>query len=368
MGCGTTQVICKQKSIPSVGIEISPLVAWVARTKLRVWQPNELAKAVDKVEKLKLPEVRLHGLLFEDYLATAYSPRILSQLLALTRIASHRSFPKHIRDFLKLGIVGIMEAVSQIRKHGSHYRFMLKSESIGLQKLNIPIISPTADIFPIYMQKLRQMLQDVRLFPMPKPSPRSEVRVGDARSINLPDSSVDFVLTSPPYLNRNNYIAQQKAEMSILGLLRDYDAYRNLVSSTIRSHVEFRFDRLPKSSFEEINTIVQRISLTDGNNPKIPFMVAGYFEDMNQVLNELYRVVKPGGRCAFVLGNCRWGGVVVPVDHLILMIAERYGFEGERILVTRLKGNSPQQMRQYGRIPVRESVVIFRKPKAHRST
>jgi hypothetical protein len=27
-----------------------------------------------------------------------------------------------------------------------------------------------------------------------------------------------------------------------------------------------------------------------------------------------------------------------------------------------LKGNSPQQMKQFGRIAVRESIVIFRKP------
>jgi tRNA G10 N-methylase Trm11 len=363
VGSGTTQVVCKQKGIASIGIETSPLLSWVTRSKLRAWQPSELSKALDKIEKCKVPDVKPNGLLFQDYLSTAFAPQILGQLLGLVRIASRDSFPQHIQDFLKMGIIGIMEAVSQIRKHGSHYRFMLKTESIGLQKLNIPIINPTTDIVPIYIQRLRQMLQDVRLCPMPRPAPHSEVKNGDARSIDLSESSADVIVTSPPYLNRNNYIAQQKAEISLLGLLRDYSEYRELVRSTIRSHVEFRFGAHPSSRFKEVESIVELISLSPGNNPKIPYMVAGYFEDMNDVLKELFRVLVPGGRCAFVVGNSRWGGVVVPVDHLILMIAETHGFVPEKILVTRLKGNSPQQMRRFGRIPVRESIVIFRKPK-----
>jgi len=91
-------------------------------------------------------------------------------------------------------------------------------------------------------------------------------------------------------------------------------------------------------------------------------MISGYFADLALTLQELFRVVTPGGRIAFVVGNTRWGGVVIPIDHLLLMLAEHSGFVAERVLVTRLKGNSPQQMKMYGRIPVRESVVLFRKP------
>ena len=91
-------------------------------------------------------------------------------------------------------------------------------------------------------------------------------------------------------------------------------------------------------------------------------MIYGYFEDLAQVFTELWRVMRPGAKAALVVGNSRWGGIVVPVDHLLLKIAERLGFQPERILITRLKGNSPQQMRQYGRIAVRESIILFSKP------
>jgi hypothetical protein len=89
-------------------------------------------------------------------------------------------------------------------------------------------------------------------------------------------------------------------------------------------------------------------------------MVCGYFDDLRNTLATLRQVLSPGARLAFVVGNCRWGGVVVPVDHLLSMIAERLGYRVERIIVTRLKGNSPQQMRRYGRIPLRESIVLLK--------
>ena len=78
-------------------------------------------------------------------------------------------------------------------------------------------------------------------------------------------------------------------------------------------------------------------------------MICGYFEDLKDSLRKLYKVLKKDGKCVFVVGNTRWGGVVVPVDHILLKIAEELGFSPEKIYVTRLKGNSPQQMKKFGR-------------------
>ena len=55
-------------------------------------------------------------------------------------------------------------------------------------------------------------------------------------------------------------------------------------------------------------------------------------------------------------------GQVVPVDLVLCDIAERYGFCVDEVVIARYKGNSSQQMGRYGRIPVRESIVVWRKP------
>ena len=365
-GCGTTNLVCSQSGIPSIGIEISPVAAWIAQSKVRPWRHRELRSLISGLHLPKGRDVSQNETMpkcFEGYLKKAYSPSVLSQLVSISRYFDDDTIfaPRH-RNFLKLGLIGIMENVSQIRKHGSHYRYMLKTESIGLQKLNIQIIDPQADIRPIVMDRLRSMVDDVVNTGSQRQLAQCKIVVGDSRSTSISDSTVSTVITSPPYLNRNNYIAQQKAEMAVLGLIQTHREYRSLVKSTIKSHVESDLPPKPQTRFPEIELILERIELTENNNPKIPNMIAGYFEDIADSLQELRRIMQPGGQAVFVVGNSRWGGVVVPVDHLLLMIAEKQGFKARRVLVTRLKGNSPQQMKRFGRIPVRESIIIFQKP------
>lgn len=365
VGCGTTSLVCRERGIPSVGIEISPLMVWVAKTKTRNWRVTELRQLVDG---LRLPspaacENRAYEASpFWPYLRKAFSTGVLRQLWTFGAEFSKGSRPPTHRDFLKLGLLSIMEDVSQIRKHGSHYRYMLRTESIGLQKLNTPIVAPETDIRPHLLSRLQLMVEDVAELHLPRPLASCVIDEGDCRDQYLRPGSAGAVITSPPYLNRNNYIAQQKAELALLSMICDSGAYRNLVRRTLRSHVEAAFPKgRPRSKFPEVSAILDSIVLSQNNNPKIPHMIGGYFDDLAAVLEELHRVLTPGAPAAFVVGNSRWGGVVVPVDHLLLMTAESTGFKAEKILVTRLKGNSPQQMRRYGRIPVRESIVIFRK-------
>lgn len=360
-GCGTTNVVCRLSGITSIGLEISPFASWLATAKVQVWSAEELENILLRITQLPIPPRKPSNLLFDKYLEKAYHHHILEQLYGIAFFAQTQELSKSEKDYLLLGLIGITESVSKIRKHGSHYRFLDATENIGLQKLNTQLVSSDANIYPIYLDKLNQILLDIIASPMLPDGATCSIITESAFSMPIPDNSIDFVITSPPYLNRNNYLAQQKAEMSLLSTVNNLNGYKALVEMTMRSHVEGSFADKPKTQFKEVEKIIRSIELTEGNNKKIPHMIAGYFEDMDKVLGELSRVVKRNGSCAFVVGNSRWGGVVVPVDHLLLLIAEKHGFKPERVLVTRMKGNSPQQMRRYGRIPVRESIVIFRK-------
>jgi len=62
-----------------------------------------------------------------------------------------------------------------------------------------------------------------------------------------------------------------------------------------------------------------------------------------------------------VVDNVRFEGELSPVDLVLSEMAEEAGFQVEQITVARYKGNSSQQMGKYGRVPVRESIVLWRK-------
>jgi len=358
-GSGTTLLTCKQEGIPSFGAEVSPLLCWITRLKINVWDATELARAVQSLEGCNPTQQSTTPTVFQRYFEQAYSPKILKQIFDWRDWIRER-YKSPTRDFLLLGLASILEIVSQLRKHGSHYRFLNKTESLGLAKLNIPVISSDADLKPILVGQLKKMTSDVESAPFPDPTVRAEIFNLDSRLAIPGQQAADFVITSPPYLNRNMYFAQQKAELVLLDFINTYEDYRSLVRQTFRSHVEGELSPMAESSIPEVQAIVDRILLTENNNAKIPHMVCGYFEDLQNTLSTLRQSLSPGARLAFVVGNCRWGGVVVPVDHLLTMIAERLGYRAERIIVTRLKGNSPQQMRRYGKIPMRESIVLLR--------
>ena len=95
------------------------------------------------------------------------------------------------------------------------------------------------------------------------------------------------------------------------------------------------------------------------NNPKIPSMIITYFVDMQKVIKEWFKVLSPGAKVAMVVDNVRFEGELIPVDLVLSDMAEEVGFEVKEIIVARYKGNSSQQMKKYGRVPVRESIVVW---------
>ncbi len=65
----------------------------------------------------------------------------------------------------------------------------------------------------------------------------------------------------------------------------------------------------------------------------------------------------------FVNDNVRYGGEVIPVDLLSTYLAEKLGFEAIAVYVLpQKKGNSSQQMKKFGRQPLRKSITLWQKP------
>jgi site-specific DNA-methyltransferase (cytosine-N4-specific) len=130
----------------------------------------------------------------------------------------------------------------------------------------------------------------------------------------------------------------------------------------LRSHIESREHLGKEVSLPALDEILKGLKMKDLNNDRIPIMIKGYFEDMNLVIKQLVHYLRPGGLIALVVANARFEGELVPTDLILSELAEINGLKTESIWVTRYKGNSSQQMGRYGRIPVRESIVFWRKP------
>ncbi len=357
-GVGTTAVVCKEKNINSINVDLSPLAIFIAKTKCNVYHVEELKEILHSFESLSLSNQEFPSSEY-DILEKAFSKENYGKLMQLKSEIGKIEDQKN-RDFFALGLISIMEKVSYIRKHGSHYRF-INNDNPGVKHLHINGNLDKIDVKREYVNQVRRMASDLST-KAGAGACKTEFLLGDARKLeSLVKDRIDFVVTSPPYLNRNNYIAQHKMELFFLDFVKDFEEYRTLTFTTFRSHVEARrIEALQDEDTPYLSPIIEVLKNKEMNNPKNLEMIRGYYADLDHFSKSLSRVINPETRLAVVLGNVRWAGISIPTDYIFAEICQKHGMKLEKIVVTRFKGNSPQQMKAYGRDPVRESIVMMR--------
>lgn len=356
-GMGTTLLASYAHGIPSIGIDRLPVAVFVARTLLRFIdvEPGELRETF---ESLRAEVSRVEPAEIADDVAimkVAFPEEVLHRLRLWKRAIDN--LEGTLRDVFLLLFFAILEPCSFTSKDGQFLR-LRRDKTI-------------ADPDEILAQKVAQAERDLYLIrkmgwliPANTPSAtKPVVMLGDTRSLeNVPfEKKPTAIITSPPYANRYDYTRTYSLEICF-HFVKNFEEMRALRQSLLRSHIEAKVapdEEAPHPTVREVvNLLRQRTR--ELNNPKIPDMLTGYFVDMHQAIREWAGVLAPGARVALVVDNVRFDGLMLPVDLVLSEMAEEAGFEVEAILVARYKGNSSQQMGKYGRVPVRESVAIWR--------
>jgi len=180
----------------------------------------------------------------------------------------------------------------------------------------------------------------------------------DARKAYELEGRFDAVITSPPYPNRHDYSRVFHVELLFLGL--DEQEICRLRYSSLRSHVEARPVVERPRQYEEPELLARCFQAWPQKaDSRVPRMIRGYFEDMYLTFLALRPLLKRRAKLACVVGNVRHAGVMIPVDEILAEVAEQAGYQWIKTWIIRLRGNSAQQMGQYGRVPSRESVVFL---------
>ncbi len=348
-GCGTTLLAAKELGLRAVGLDILPVSVFVARVKLTDWPDlDALRKAIDQLMSIPfrppqgtLPDIRIVKL--------GLSREVQAQLLFFKHQIA--KFASPTRDFLMLGLLSILEGVSSTSKDGQFLRLVDRK------------IPPVRDALQAMLNLMLSDLSFRKQTLFRSGNAEAEILEGDARGMPLPkryEGAISAVITSPPYLNRYDYSRTYALELCLLSVNSHQDLVR-IRHSLLRSHIESREHPGKRVTLPALDEILAGLGRQKLNNERMPIMVQGYFEDMNLVIRNLARFVKPGGRVALVVANAQFAGESVPTDLMLSELAADQGFKTEEIRVTRYKGNSSQQMAVYGRRPVRESIVFWRR-------
>lgn len=161
-------------------------------------------------------------------------------------------------------------------------------------------------LFPVVVHRY---LQAIRNFASVRDELRLElgkadVRIGDARKLDLKDNSVDGIITSPPYSFAIDYVENDRPQLEYLGVSPE----------TLKSRM---IGLLGKTREERVRH---------------------YFDDMKMVIMEFQRVLKPGRCCVIVIGSneIQTGGIRHEVE--IEKFGKECGFRLFKKLVRPITG------------------------------
>ncbi len=136
---------------------------------------------------------------------------------------------------------------------------------------------------------------------------KMEVYFDDARKLPIKDNSVDHIITSPPYYDTLDYVGSHRLRLAILG---HYDPEEN---GKLRKKLIQQFD--------------------------------SYLDEMTLCIKEMQRVLKVGGYCVFIVGDCFKGKKVINTANTLKSILENNGFVCHAIIEDAIPMNKSVQKR-----------------------
>jgi SAM-dependent methyltransferase len=337
-GTGTTLVECKRRGIRYVGVDANPACVFVARGKLD-WEVS--SKGVHR----ELPRLRvLYNARVASFLKTQHRKRIQNENYGAQE---HRLFRgsatgKYLRQsgMMKRGWISSRPAlktlfvVDLIRKHVPNYRtrrfFLLSLFGLMVPNISNMRYGPEifrarrrhdVNVFGLFEERVRKNLKDLERLRSSRESfgkrrqinPR--VYLGD--SVNgglntLATNSVDFIITSPPYPSEHDYTRLTRLELVFGQHVTNNDELRAIKRRLIRCCTRniYESDQNTRSihRFRSIRKLIERIEkLSKGRKhgfSRLYARVVGeYFGGMYEHFKRSSDILRPGGRCAYVVGD-----------------------------------------------------------------
>ncbi len=355
-GSGTTALAAQFLGVSSTTIEINPFLVDVIRSKVASYNADELADALGSVRRraqilfrdpretfVNVPqtfiEPGLDGRWIFDH---AVASRIASLLAAIDEV----SHDAHRRLFRVL-VGGLLADVSNVVVSGKGRRYRRNWQ----ERPHDP-----ASVLALFCARGKTAIADIYEY-ADRPAVRVDVLHGDARSTG-PRRAHDIAIFSPPYPNSFDYTDVYNLELWMLGYLADSADNRDLRLSTVTSHVQLHreYKSAPNSSPTLSHTLAELASIKDRLwSPWIPAMVGAYFADLMQVISRVKARLKPSGRCCIVVGDSRYGGVLVATAEILAELATDAGWRVQTIEPVRAMRSSAQQ----GLTDLSESLLVL---------
>ena len=234
-----------------------------------------------------------------------FAPEQERQLRALTRAVPQASSP--VNNLLRLAISRTIVT----KDHGASL-----ARDVSHSRPHRVTTTNSFDVISAFRGSVSSIL---RALDLPE-SAAASVRVGDARAlVGIDDRSISAVVTSPPYLNAIDYIRGHRLALVWLGV--------PLARLTQIRSESIGAERAPDADYDaaRVDQLISGSSSVRQLEPRFQNMFRRFAADMDLVLRETSRVLEPGGRAVFVMGNSTLRGVFVDNAAVVRSAAGAHG-------------------------------------------
>lgn len=349
VGSGGTLIEARLQRRNSYGIDVHPMAQLITKVAITPLDSDKLIKAKNWLLKEIYADDK-NNINIPDFANRDYwfKPEVARDLAVITKHIN-RIEDEDIYDFFSVCLSSIIREASN-----ADPKFLY---ALAISKKMRELKQRKTDVFNLFKEKVREQVPKMIEFSRKCPRDVFAKIIGkDARDIELENESVDLAVTSPPYLNAVDYPRAHQLEMYWLGLWKgrladlkkSYIGTEQIISkeySTLKHYGNPRLDDALEKIYEK--------------DKKRSYVVFKYFIDMKQNFQEVWRILKPGGRYVVVVGDNVIRKIQVPTHEFLMDIACEGGFFVEEYFGS-LIVRRPHDMRETEKIEA-DWVMVFKK-------
>ncbi len=341
-GTGTTLLACAERGLDCATVDLNPFLVWLARAKTASYRNQDIDGARVAVENMYVAAGVRSAASFVPEMHRIDRWWDGPVLAALGRAAGtarelEASLSPRSRDLVSLALCRTVIDVANVS---------FGHQSMSFRKTQGGVTRGTERVQRA-LRSAFETLSDAAGDPLKKS--RRKIHQGDSRAVHEVVEGARFgaVVTSPPYSNRMSYIRELRPYMYWLGYLTDrtgagdldWRAIGGTWGSATSRLASWRPDPKVEIPFRDFGKIVERIS---ERQPILGAYVHRYFEDMVLHARSVSRIVAPGARLHYVLGNSKFYDVLLPAEKIFAALFDAVGFRDVRIVTLRKRTSKPE--------------------------
>ncbi|WP_321507610.1 DNA methyltransferase [uncultured Methanoregula sp.] len=356
-GAVVIQSILEQRN--AIGIDLNPLAVLLSNAKVT---PLEIYLLNNQLKDLKsqfyiCDKPYIYNFCNADYWFTPVTIKKLG-IIKTVLDRNNTDIPEKYLIFWKALFVSIIRECSKADIRGPKPFISKRSKKSRKGKHFDPfkIFSYQAQIW------ISREAEYLDVLSSQKRIPKFQIIRGDSRKISeiIGRKQVNAIITSPPYLNAQDYYRSSKFQLFFLNefcenelktLSREIIGSDRFLQSTVAKEMKLPFDLAEKIRLELLEV-----------NKKNSVIFSKYISDMCQVIKQSSALLESGSPFSIVIGDNKISNIEIPTHFLINEIFEQNEFKLESLHSDKIRDRRLPIIRNgHSGIMKHENLLIFKK-------